>query len=76
MFIGRGQELHTLQELYVQSGFGMVVIQGRRRIGKSTLIAEFVKDKSSIRLRRLEPGETLSCFPARSLPRWIRIIRK
>lgn len=30
MFIGRGQELHTLQELYEQSGFGMVVIQGRR----------------------------------------------
>lgn len=48
MFIGRGQELHTLQELYVQSGFGMVVIQGRRRIGKSTLIAEFVKDKRTV----------------------------
>ena len=76
MFIGRGQELHTLQELYVQSGFGMVVIQGRRRIGKSTLIAEFVKDKRTVFYTATKVGETLSCFPARSLPRWIRIIRK
>ena len=48
MFIGRSRELHTLQELYGKSGFGMVVIQGRRRIGKSTLIAEFVKDKRAV----------------------------
>lgn len=48
MFIGRDREINTLQELYEKDGFGMSVIYGRRRIGKSTLIVEFVKDKKSI----------------------------
>lgn len=48
MFIGRDRELQTLQELYEKDGFGMSVIYGRRRIGKSTLIVEFVKDKKAI----------------------------
>lgn len=48
MFIGRERELKALQELYEQDGFGMSVIYGRRRIGKSTLIVEFVKDKKTI----------------------------
>ena len=47
MFIGRKRELKTLQELYQKEGFGMSVIYGRRRIGKSTLIAEFTKDKKN-----------------------------
>ncbi|MBQ6887438.1 MAG: ATP-binding protein [Lachnospiraceae bacterium] len=34
--------------LYNTSGFNMAVIYGRRRIGKSTLIAEFIKDKKAI----------------------------
>lgn len=48
MFIGRDKELQSLQELYEKDGFGMSVIYGRRRIGKSTLIVEFVKDKKAI----------------------------
>lgn len=48
MFIGRDRELQTLQELYEKDGFGMSVIYGRRRIGKTTLIVEFVKDKKAI----------------------------
>ena len=48
MFIGRKRELKTLQELYQKEGFGMSVIYGRRRIGKSTLIAEFTKDKKTV----------------------------
>lgn len=47
-FIGRVEELKKLNELYQASGFRMAVIYGRRRIGKSTLIAEFVKDKKAI----------------------------
>lgn len=45
MFIGRERELASLKEFYDKDGIGMTVIYGRRRIGKSTLIAEFVKDK-------------------------------
>lgn len=48
MFIGRERELESLNEFYNKDGIGMTVIYGRRRIGKSTLIAEFVKDKKTI----------------------------
>lgn len=48
MFIGRKKELQALQELYEQKGCTMMVIYGRRRIGKSTLITEFIRDKKSI----------------------------
>ncbi|MGN0367883.1 MAG: ATP-binding protein [Wujia sp.] len=48
MFIGREKELHALEDFYEKDGMAMTVIYGRRRIGKSTLIAEFVKDKKVI----------------------------
>lgn len=48
MFIGRERELASLKEFYDRDGIGMTVIYGRRRIGKSTLIAEFVRDKKNI----------------------------
>ena len=48
MFIGREKELKSLNEFYNKPGIGMTVIYGRRRIGKSTLISEFVKDKKAI----------------------------
>lgn len=48
MFIGRERELASLKDFYDKAGIGMTVIYGRRRIGKSTLIAEFVKDKRTI----------------------------
>ena len=48
MFIGREKELSYLNEFYQKPGLGMTVIYGRRRIGKSTLISEFVKDKKVI----------------------------
>ena len=47
-FIGRVEELKKLNSLYTVSGFSMAVIYGRRRIGKSTLIAEFIKNKKAI----------------------------
>ena len=48
MFIGRERELASLNEFYEKDGIGMTVIYGRRRIGKSTLITKFVKDKKTI----------------------------
>ncbi|WP_022762931.1 ATP-binding protein [Butyrivibrio sp. AD3002] len=47
MFIGREQELKILNETYDKPGFQMTVIYGRRRIGKSRLITEFIKDKKA-----------------------------
>jgi hypothetical protein len=37
-FIGRKEELASLEALYRRDGFQMVIIYGRRRTGKSTLI--------------------------------------
>lgn len=45
MFIGRERELAFLKEFYEKDGIGMTVVYGRRRIGKSTLITEFFKEK-------------------------------
>lgn len=67
MFIGRERELASLKEFYDKDGIGMTVIYGRRRIGKSTLIAEFVKDKKLyfIQQQKLERIEIQNCFPNR-----------
>lgn len=48
MFIGRERELQSLEKVYAKEGFGMTVIYGRRRVGKSTLITEFIKEKKAI----------------------------
>ncbi len=48
MFIGRENELETLDKLYHSDQFEFVVIYGRRRVGKTALISEFTKDKATI----------------------------
>lgn len=48
MFIGRQRELKSLNEKYKNGQFEFAVIYGRRRVGKTTLINEFIKDKESI----------------------------
>ena len=45
MFIGRHRELRDLQEGQESPGSELCVLYGRRRIGKSTLLEEFVRDK-------------------------------
>ncbi|MBR4606785.1 MAG: ATP-binding protein [Lachnospiraceae bacterium] len=47
MFIGRESEISVLENTYNKDGFQMTVIYGRRRIGKSYLITEFMKGKKS-----------------------------
>ncbi|HIT49727.1 MAG TPA: ATP-binding protein, partial [Candidatus Pelethenecus faecipullorum] len=42
MFIGRENELNTLNRLYSSDKFEFAVIYGRRRVGKTALINEFV----------------------------------
>ena len=45
-FIGRKEELNTLEKEFRRDG-SFVVIYGRRRIGKTTLIKEFM-DKADL----------------------------
>lgn len=42
-FIGRKDELASLQELYNKKGFQMAVLFGRRRVGKTTLVNRFIE---------------------------------
>ena len=48
MFIGRELELTALNRLYGSDKFEFAVIYGRRRVGKTALINEFVRDKKAI----------------------------
>ena len=48
MFIGRQQELDTLNKLYHSGKFEFAVIYGRRRVGKTALISEFSKEKDTV----------------------------
>ena len=47
-FVDREQELQTLQNEYERNGSALVVLYGRRRVGKTTLISEFIKDKNAL----------------------------
>lgn len=46
-FIGRKKELESLEILLKKKSASLVVIHGRRRVGKSRLIAEFVSNKKN-----------------------------
>jgi len=47
-FYGRNAEMERLGEMYCSGKFEFAVIYGRRRVGKTTLIREFVKDKKCV----------------------------
>lgn len=48
MFIGRKRELYALNKLYMSDKFEFAVIYGRRRVGKTALINQFISDKKAI----------------------------
>jgi len=47
-FIDREQEMETLVEEYNREGSSLVIMYGRRRVGKTTLISEFIKGKNAL----------------------------
>lgn len=55
-FIGRERELAELERRYNQQDFQFPVIYGRRRIGKTRLIREFITSKCSIYFMATEQG--------------------
>lgn len=60
LFVGRKRELEKLKSLEQTKTPKLVVIKGRRRIGKSRLAEEFAKDKNFISLSGLSPLDNIS----------------
>jgi len=54
MFVGRKSELESLTKNYNKNNFQLAVVYGRRRVGKTTLINEFCKNKRTIYFVALE----------------------
>ena len=57
MFIGRTKELAELERRYAQPGFQFPVIYGRRRIGKTRLIQEFLRGKRAVYFMAAEQSD-------------------
>lgn len=57
MFVGRQQELATLQSHYDNGGFQFAVVYGRRRVGKTALLNEFARDKRTLFFTALEQSD-------------------
>lgn len=57
MFIGRETELQKLEEYKKRKTAGIIVVCGRRRIGKSTLIEHFARGKRFLEFYGLAPRE-------------------
>ena len=56
-FIDRAEELAKLEDEYARDGASFVVVYGRRRIGKTTLINHFCEDKKAIYYLATEESE-------------------
>lgn len=56
-FIDREQEMETLQNEYNRKGSSLVILYGRRRVGKTTLISEFIKNKNALFFLASEESE-------------------
>ena len=48
MFVGRNRELAILEQCYQSEKFEYLVLYGRRRVGKTALIREFIKNRRCI----------------------------
>ncbi|MBW3088904.1 ATP-binding protein [Bifidobacterium sp. 82T24] len=48
MFIGRQEELQSLEAMYASTRFEMMVLYGRRRVGKTSLIDRFLSGKKAL----------------------------
>lgn len=60
MFIGRKRELDALGSLYRSDKFEFVVVYGRRRVGKTAMITEFIKGKKAIYFMGMESNSRLN----------------
>ena len=48
MFIGRTEEIKEIREALDSSNFEAIILYGRRRVGKTEIIKEAIKDRNNI----------------------------
>lgn len=56
-FIDRETEMSTLEREYSRKGASLVILYGRRRVGKTTLISKFIEDKKALFFLATEESE-------------------
>ena len=74
MFYNRDEEFITLEKEYSKRSSSFSVIYGRRRVGKTALIYEFIKDKPNIFFYATEAN--LSIQLTNLLPQILKIVNK
>ncbi|MGM9551256.1 MAG: ATP-binding protein [Clostridia bacterium] len=57
-FIDREHEMETLNSEYKREGSSLIIVYGRRRVGKTTLITEFIKGKNALFFLASQESET------------------
>ena len=60
-FIGREPEIARLKGLLNKKSASLIVVRGRRRIGKSRLLAEFGKEMKSFFFSGMPPVRKMNC---------------
>lgn len=60
MFIGRKSEIALLDDMYGREGFQFLVMYGRRRVGKTSLLCEFAKKHKTIFFSAQEKNDVLN----------------
>ena len=57
-FIDREEELNVLEREHTREGAALVILYGRRRVGKTALISEFIRGKNALFFLASEEPET------------------
>lgn len=60
MFMGRAQELSQLNKQYLSNQFELALVYGRRRVGKTSLLRQFLNGKESLYFLASEMNERMS----------------
>ena len=64
-FFGREYELKLLNSLLAKKSASLVIVKGRRRIGKSRLVEEFAKDYTFYNFSGIPPHDKTSYISER-----------
>lgn len=59
-FVDRELEIRTLEKEYTKKDSSLVIVYGRRRVGKTTLLSEFMKNKRALYFLATQEAETIN----------------